>query len=148
MKVYLDNCCLNRPFDDRSNIKNYLEREAVLLVLELAYENGISIIGSDILIKEISRVKDLKKRIHVQSLYDNCVTEHIVATPENVKYAKYLADTIGTKPFDSLHLSVAEQNADYFLTTDVRLIRASARADLLVKVMNPIQFIMEVMSGE
>jgi predicted nucleic acid-binding protein len=60
----------------------------------------------------------------------------------------YLDNCCLNRPFDSLHLSVAEQNADYFLTTDVRLIRASARADLLVKVMNPIQFIMEVMSGE
>lgn len=37
MKIYMDNCCYNRLFDDRSNIKNYLEREAVLLVLELIH---------------------------------------------------------------------------------------------------------------
>lgn len=30
MKIYMDNCCYNRLFDDRSNIKNYLEREALL----------------------------------------------------------------------------------------------------------------------
>ena len=36
MRVYIDNCCYNRPFDDRTNIKNYLEREAILLVFELS----------------------------------------------------------------------------------------------------------------
>lgn len=35
--VYLDNCCYNRPFDDRSNIRNYLEREAVLIIMQMAY---------------------------------------------------------------------------------------------------------------
>lgn len=39
IKIYLDNCCYNRPFDDRTNIKNYLEREAVLIIMQMAY-NG------------------------------------------------------------------------------------------------------------
>lgn len=29
MKIYLDNCCLNRPFDDQSNLRVRLESEAV-----------------------------------------------------------------------------------------------------------------------
>lgn len=29
MKIYLDNCCLNRPFDDQSNLRVRLEPEAV-----------------------------------------------------------------------------------------------------------------------
>jgi len=28
--VYLDNCCYNRPFDDKTVFKNYLEAEAKL----------------------------------------------------------------------------------------------------------------------
>ncbi|MCM1153758.1 MAG: hypothetical protein NC314_00895 [Roseburia sp.] len=48
-RVYVDNCCYNRPFDDRTNIKNYLEREAVLLVFELAYAKQIMITGSEVL---------------------------------------------------------------------------------------------------
>ncbi len=28
MKVYLDNCCFNRPFDDQSQLKIRLESEA------------------------------------------------------------------------------------------------------------------------
>lgn len=39
MKVYLDNCCYYRLFDDRRNIKNYLEREAVLIVMQKAFDS-------------------------------------------------------------------------------------------------------------
>lgn len=32
MRVYLDNCCYNRPFDDQSQLKVRLETEAKLFV--------------------------------------------------------------------------------------------------------------------
>ncbi|MGL4209325.1 MAG: hypothetical protein ACRCTY_08050 [Candidatus Adiutrix sp.] len=31
-KIYLDNCCYNRPFDDQSHIKIRLETEAKLYI--------------------------------------------------------------------------------------------------------------------
>jgi hypothetical protein len=33
-KVYLDVCCLNRPFDDQQQDRVHLEAEAVLLILK------------------------------------------------------------------------------------------------------------------
>lgn len=32
MKIYLDNCCFNRPFDDQSQIRVRLEAEAKLKI--------------------------------------------------------------------------------------------------------------------
>ena len=32
MRVYLDNCCYNRPFDDQSQLKVRLETEAKLAI--------------------------------------------------------------------------------------------------------------------
>ena len=32
MKIYLDNCCFNRPFDDQSQIRIRLEAEAKLKI--------------------------------------------------------------------------------------------------------------------
>lgn len=34
MKIYLDNCCFNRPFDDQSQIRIRLESEAKLKIQE------------------------------------------------------------------------------------------------------------------
>ena len=30
MKIYMDNCCYNRPYDDQTHIRIYLETEAKL----------------------------------------------------------------------------------------------------------------------
>ena len=46
---------------------------------------------------------------------------------------------------DSLHIAYAESiYVDYLITTDRLLINASSRANLKVKVINSINFIMEV----
>jgi hypothetical protein len=34
MKIYLDNCCFNRPFDDQSQLRILLESEAKLKIQE------------------------------------------------------------------------------------------------------------------
>lgn len=34
MKIYLDNCSLQRPLDDKSQIRIRLEAEAILAVIE------------------------------------------------------------------------------------------------------------------
>ena len=35
MRVYLDNCCYNRPFDDQTQVKVRMETEAKLLILSM-----------------------------------------------------------------------------------------------------------------
>ncbi len=34
MRIYLDVCCLNRPFDDQTQDRIHLESEAVILILK------------------------------------------------------------------------------------------------------------------
>lgn len=80
MKVYLDNCCYNRLFDDRSNIKNYLEREAVLIIMQKAFDGEFGIIGSDILEIEISKIKDDEKRNDVQGIYNVLIMDLVEIT--------------------------------------------------------------------
>jgi hypothetical protein len=38
-RIYLDNCCLNRPYDDQTILRNYLEAEAKIYIqLEIVNE--------------------------------------------------------------------------------------------------------------
>ena len=47
MNIYMDVCCLNRPFDDQTQDRIYIESEAVLKIL-FNCQNGIwHLIGSD-----------------------------------------------------------------------------------------------------
>jgi predicted nucleic acid-binding protein len=50
-------------------------------------------------------------------------------------------ETNYVKLFDSLHLATAEYaNVDAFLSTDVRLIKATARSDIKIRVDNPLKY--------
>ncbi len=62
MKLYLDVCCLNRPFDDQSQNRVRLEAEAVLSILELAGSGALEIIGSDIIDDELLQMPDNERR--------------------------------------------------------------------------------------
>ncbi len=148
MRIYLDNCCYNRPFDDRSVIRNYLERESILLIFELAYEKHLSIVGSDVLEVEISNIMNIWKKDRVINIYNSIVDERVNVTADLVKRAKIISEKIGSTPYDSLHLALAENNVEYMITTDRKLERASHRMELTMEVINPIQFIMEVTKND
>lgn len=62
MKIYLDNCCLNRPFDDQSNLRIRLESEAVKVVLSLCEQNKWYLISSEIVEFEIKNTPDQARK--------------------------------------------------------------------------------------
>ena len=49
MKIYLDNCSFNRPFDDQSSMRVKLETEAKLFVQEKILIGKLQLIWSHIL---------------------------------------------------------------------------------------------------
>ena len=34
VRIYIDTCCLNRPFDDQTQDRIHLETEAILIILK------------------------------------------------------------------------------------------------------------------
>ncbi len=52
-KIYLDTCCLNRPFDDQTQERIRLESEAVLAIISRIEKGEWDWIGSDVLMDEI-----------------------------------------------------------------------------------------------
>lgn len=47
MKLYLDVCCLDRPFDDQSQARIHLEAEAVLAIIRQVEFGAWSWVSSD-----------------------------------------------------------------------------------------------------
>ena len=52
MKIYLDNCCFNRPFDDQLQLRIKLESEAKLKIQNEIKEGGFQLVWSYILQSE------------------------------------------------------------------------------------------------
>ncbi len=68
-----------------------------------------------------------------------------IKTSDEIIKRAYEIRKYNIKDMDSLHIAYAEKsNIDYFITTDKLLINSSKRAKVKIKVMNPIEFIMEV----
>lgn len=147
MKIYLDNCCLNRPFDDLSQDRVYLEAEAVLAIISRCESGEWELMTSGIIEFELSKMTNAERLIQVQNLY-SFARSYIELTPKIETRASFLQSQ-GIKIFDSFHLASAEiGGAKVFLTTDDQLQRASNKIALEIKVDNPVSWLMEVFNNE
>ena len=145
VKIYLDNCCLNRPFDDQTQVRVRLESEAVLLILSRIEQGEWSWIGSDALTDEIEQTPDFGRRSRLQVVagYVQDVVE--IEEPE-LERAKEL-QKLGFQGYDALHIACAESaKAEVFLTTDDRLLKLAKRLSkkLFVMVENPLVWLEEM----
>ncbi len=105
MKIYLDNCCLNRPFDDQSQLRIKLEAEAKLRIQEEIRDGGIKLVWSYILDYENSRnpYVERKEQINIWKKYS---VINIIENDDIIKKAVFL-NSKGFKKFDSLHIACA-----------------------------------------
>ncbi len=56
MRVYLDNCCFNRPYDDQSYMSISLEAQAKLHIQDLIRQNKLEMATSYMLVYEMDRI--------------------------------------------------------------------------------------------
>ena len=146
MKVYLDVCCFNRPFDDYAQDRVRLESEAVLTILEHAQSRMWALIGSEVIDIEISKILDDDLRCKVNILTG--MKQKFITVNNDVEIRAKELEKLGFKSFDALHIACAEKgDADILLTTDdIFLSKAlQSRNILKVRVENPLRWLMEVM---
>jgi hypothetical protein len=144
--IYLDVCCLNRPYDDHSQPRIYLEAQAVILILERIEKKEWRGLRSAVHTVEIGRNPDLERRQRVELLLQT--GEDALLDEEDEMRAREL-QLLGFDTFDALHIACAEgAEADVFLTTDDRLLKVAMRVKthLRVHIENPLTWLREVTS--
>ena len=147
MRVYMDVCCLSRPFDDLTQSRVYLEAEAVLSIISRCEHGGWTLLSSGTIDFEIAQITNIEIQEQINTLYASA-SEHTNLTEEVIARAKDF-QTSNIKHFDSLHMALAEgANADIFLTTDDRLIKRAQNTDTRTRVSNPVIWLMEVTDNE
>lgn len=145
MLVYLDICCLKRPFDDQSQPRIHLEAEAVLALLDASAEQ-IQFLHA--------RVHDLEneqnplptRAARVRQWLGSIPLADLAADALQARMAELMA--LGFKNFDAFHVASAEVGCvDVFATCDDRLQAAALRhhASLNVRVVNPVALAREVL---
>lgn len=146
VRLYMDACCLNRPFDDLTQIRVRLEAEAVLAILEKVEAGIWTLLSSKVLVFELVQMSDYVRRNQTLKFLSFARERLPVGQAERVR-AMTLRRNLALGEFDALHLACAERlRADVFLTTDDRLLRAIERASghpLSIPVANPLVWLTE-----
>jgi predicted nucleic acid-binding protein len=144
LRIYLDVCCLNRPFDDQRQDRIRLEAEAVLLILGHCEAGAWQWLSSAVVEEEVNNTPSSERRSRVRNMLSGAHST-ITLTATAVTRAQELK-AMGFRTYDALHLACAEQaTVDVFLTTDDRVLRIATRhtAQLRVRVANPLDWLLE-----
>jgi hypothetical protein len=144
MKIYLDNCCFNRPFDDQSQIRIRLESEAKLKIQEEVRSGKVELVWSYILDYENNKNPYQERKVQIVGWKKYAIMD-IQENTKLIEMAELLNQT-GLQKIDSLHIACAIfAECKYFLTTDDNILRRSKLVDD-INVNDPIGFIKEVLS--
>ncbi len=124
MRIYLDNCSYNRPYDDQSQMRIHLETQAKLHIQDMIRKKQIELVTSYVLDFENSNNRSIQKRMAIEKFMKDYATLY-VSNKHSDKFAE-IADSImetGVKEKDAYHVACALMaECDYFVTTDDRLL--------------------------
>lgn len=136
MKIYMDSCCFNRPFDDQSQVRVQLETEYIVAILERCRRREWQLVVSDIIEWELSRTSNQSRLEAVMNYYSYAA--HCTNVTEEVASLAQMYALFGIKKMDSLHLALAVRcRVDVLLTTDDQFVKAAAKAQKVIRVENP-----------
>ena len=137
MKIYLDNCCYNRPFDDQTSLIIYLETEAKLFIQEKIRQGDLELCWSFVLDYEnaANPFEEVRNRI---AEWKSVALADCNFSIEIMNKADELMK-LGLRQMDASHLACAIYlGADFFITTDKQIL---GKVITGIKVINPIDFI-------
>lgn len=142
--IYLDVCCLNRPFDNQLQERIKLESEAIILIFKHIEANDWLWISSEVVDYEVNKIVNIERKQRIQSL--RIFPYQLILLDEpNIARGAFLQHK-GFGAYDALHIACAEQgHADVLLTTDDKLLNLALRFshELTVRIMNPLHFLQE-----
>jgi predicted nucleic acid-binding protein len=139
IKVYLDNCTYNRPFDDQTQIKITLETEAKRYIQRLIVDKKIDLTYSFVNRFENSISPHELNKNFINNFFSNAISyiDYTHAGTVAERAVEIMKAHIKTR--DAYHISCAiEDGCDYFITTDKLLLNYKTPE---IFICNPIQFI-------
>ena len=132
-RVYLDTSTYNRPFDDQTQPKIFLETQAIVIIFQKIGVQAVELISSSVLEYENSRNPDPVKREAMSQYLQMAGSRWEV--DEAIRQRGQQLEHNGLKAIDALHVACAEAaSSDYFITCDKRLINRSS--NLAMKVID------------
>jgi len=141
MKIYLDNCCYNRPFDTQSQRLVVLETQAKLFIQAGVKQGQYDLVWSFMLDSENDE-NELKEKRDVISAWRDIADDYCGSSNDILEQGKQYMQ-LGLKHKDALHLACAvKSGCDYLITTDKKFANKNDQVDG-IEIVNPINFMIE-----
>lgn len=147
MRVYLDMCCYNRPYDDQTQLKIAMETQSKLYIQTLIKEKKLKLVASYMLRYECSQNPFEMRRNTIFSFLEENTFGYVGDNCKEIveKKASKIMKT-GVKFKDACHVASAiYAKCEYFISTDVRLLKYHTNE---IKMVTPIEFITEMEGDE
>lgn len=141
MKLYLDNCCFNRPYDSQTTNKILIETRAKLLVQDEIRAGKHELVGSYMLEYENEQNPFEMKKQTIRTFQKQYSTQYVSFELRESLVAKINEITRYNIHYkDATHVACAiYAKCDYLLTTDARL-QQRYRGDE-IRIVNPVEFV-------
>ena len=137
----MDTCLYNRPFDDQTQPRIWLETMAFTMILQMIESEQVDLVTSSVVGFENSKNPFPERKGWV----NDCLKlseQKVILDMSLQQRALELGGQQGIKPIDALHLACGESGqADFFLTCDDRVIKRYQGKKMVV--LNPVQFILK-----
>lgn len=134
----------NRPFDDQTQPRIWLEALALVVILQMVKAGEVELVSSSVLEYENNRNPfPLRKR-----WVDRCLglADYFQKVDEDIRKRAQELEKEGLRAIDALHVACAEvAGSEYFLTCDDRVIHRYKRG---VQALSPVDFVLLTTGGQ
>ena len=148
MKLYLDNCCFNRPYDSQESMRINLETRAKLHIQEEIKKGKYKLVTSYMLEYENYQNTDSMKRDAIKD-FQNRHNSFYVPIERRDKLQEQIQEIMSYNISykDATHLACAiYAGCDYLLTTDIRFQKRYKGTE--ITIINPLEFIYSIEGEE
>jgi len=137
LKIYLDICCYNRPFDNQFQMKVRLETEAKLYI-QSGIRNKKYLLTWSYMLNYENEINPYDERKKSIAPWKEIAINYCSSSDDVLSLGQKIMER-GIKAKDALHIACAiESGCLYFITTDGKLINKTIPH---IKIINPIDFI-------
>jgi len=141
IRVYLDHCCFNRPYDSQDQLAVRLEAEAKLFIQAEIIAERLDLVWSFMMDYENSFNPSKGRREAIGEW--RSFAREVMQLNASVESRQRHYKSLGLKNKDATHLACAvEAGCDYFLTTDAGILRKQSKITE-IRIVNPVAYICE-----
>jgi len=141
LRLYLDMCVYNRPFDDQSQPRIMIETQIFIMMLVMVSGGRFDLINSFALEYENSKNPNIENMLKISDLLG--YSTDYISCDEGILDRSLELEKCGLMGMDAVHIACAEKaKADFFVTCDDVLIKKLERIDnIKIAFYNIIDFV-------